>query len=130
MAGKFTAEARGALVERFAAGCTIPDAAAAVGISEKTIKHWLTRGRQEQVGEYADFARRVDEARSLAKDLPGQMDEPEFRQHLETAVRKGNTQAMKLWADLYVDPPPEADEPVDPLAKFDAVASRRVAAPV
>lgn len=130
MASKFTPQIRGALLERFAAGCSIPDAAKATGVNEKTLKGWLTRGRSDEVGEYADFARDVDEARAMAKDLPGRMDEDEFRQYLETAVRNGNTQAMKLWADLYVDPPAEDEEPVDPLAKFDALAARRVAAPV
>lgn len=55
-ASKFTPESRGGLLERTAAGVSLPDAARAVGIREATVKSWVARGRREGEGQYAEFA--------------------------------------------------------------------------
>ena len=49
-ASKFTPEARGEVVERTAAGVSLADVCRAVGVREKTVKGWITRGRQEPEG--------------------------------------------------------------------------------
>lgn len=125
MASKFTVAMRGALLERFAAGLTLADAARDVGISEKTVKSWLTRGRREESGLYAEFARACDDARRGAVERSPEMSVVEFRQQLERSVRRGSVQAMKLWSDLFLRPSAEPEAPADPLAEFDELADRR-----
>lgn len=127
---KFTPEIRGALIERFAAGCSIPDAASAVGVNEKTVKQWLTRGRKEDAGEYAEFAAEADEVREKAKERIAQpMDEDELARVVSDCARRGNTTAMKLRWDMLTakKEPPEQEKPADPLANLDELAARRAA---
>lgn len=125
---KFTAEAQDALLERFAAGCSIPDACASVGISQKTVKGWLTRGRQEDDGPYAVFAAAVDDVRGHA-ELPSAMDADELAQVVSEAARRGNTQAMKLrWEMLRAEAPEDEAPAADPFAEFDELAARRATA--
>lgn len=125
-ASKFTAETRGALIERFAAGCTVTDAAIATDVREKTLKGWLTRGRKEESGDYADFAKAVDEARERARTRPDPMDEAELARVVSESARKGNTQAMKLrWEMLNRRRDPE--EPEKPVNPLDELAQRRAA---
>jgi len=126
-ASKFSPEIRGALIERFASGCSLPDAATAVEINEQTLKGWLKRGRQEDDGDYAEFARAVDETREEARNRPDPMDEDELARVVSQAARKGNTQAMKLrWDMIRAAIVPDArDEPVDPLGALDELAERR-----
>ena len=125
---KFLPETRGAIVERFAAGLTLPDTALAVGINPTTLKGWLKKGRQQDKGPYADFAAAVDEAKREAKARPEPMDEDELLRVVSESARKGNTQAMKLrWemicADRSANEEPEA--PADPVAAVDELALRR-----
>ena len=124
---KFTPETRGALLERFAAGCSVPDAARATGLNDQTLKHWLKRGRQETTGPDLEVARAVDEARAAAKARPEPMDEDELARVVSGAARKGNTQAMKLrWEMLRASTLPDAEEePADPLDRLDELAARR-----
>jgi hypothetical protein len=49
-ASNFTPEVRAALIERTAAGISLPDAAA-LELRETTVKGWLTRGRCKSAGE-------------------------------------------------------------------------------
>lgn len=97
MRSKFTPETRGALVERFSAGLSLPDAARAVGVNPSTLKGWLGRGNREAEGTYADFAVAVQEARGEAQDRPEPLTDTEFQRELDAAVRAGSVQAMKLW---------------------------------
>ena len=69
-ASKFTPEVRGALLERTAAGVSLPDACRALDLRLATVKAWLTRGRREGTGDYAEFAAAVDEAREAARRRP------------------------------------------------------------
>jgi hypothetical protein len=129
-ASKFTPEIRGALIERFAADCSLPDAANAVELNEKTLRGWLTRGRKDEVGPYSDFAKAVDEAKEEARNRPDPMDEDELRLVVSESARKGNTQAMKLlWEILRTDRGDDADEePADPLDALEDELSQRRAA--
>lgn len=121
----FTPEIRGALLERFAAGCSLPDAGHDVGVSEKTLKHWLTRGRKDGSGEYAEFAAAVDAARADVAARPAPMDEAELAHVVSAAARKGNTQAMKLRWEMLRSVVQEDVAEADPLAALDELASRR-----
>lgn len=128
---KFTPEIRGGLIERFAAGVSLEDACRAVGITEKTAKKWLARGRKDGVGPFADFARDVDEARAEAKARPEPMDAEELARVVSEAARKGSVAAMKLRQEMLLADRRTAEEPEeapqDPLAGVDELAQRRAA---
>src|SRR3954467_6438305 len=100
MAGKFTPEIRAALLEAFAAGCSVPDAARAADLREPTLKGWMTRGRAEDSGEYAEFVAAIDAAREAvaAKLKPGTADELAIE--VWRSVRRGSVAAMKLYWDI------------------------------
>ena len=88
-ASKFTPETRRALIKRFAAGVSIEDAARALGLRPKTVTHWLTRGRREDAGDYADFARRVDEVRAELAARPEPMDTDELARVVSEGREEG-----------------------------------------
>lgn len=117
MASKFTPETRGAVIERTAAGVSLPDIASAIEVRLPTLKSWLTRGRREEAGEYHDFAQAVDSAREEAKNRPEPMDEDELLRVVSEAARKGSVSAMKLrWEMILADREPqeaETDTPED-----------------
>ena len=128
MATKFTPEARGALIERFAVGCTVADAANAAGLSEMTVKRWITRGRREKKGAHAEFFAAVEDAREQARNRPEPMDADELARVVSEAARKGNTQAMKLRDEQLLRAERKAEEPAapaDPLAELDELAQVR-----
>jgi transposase len=123
-ASKFTPEIRGALIERTAAGVSLPDACRAVGVREGTVKSWLTRGRREGSGAYAEFAQQIEQAREAVRSRPESMDEDELRQRVSEMVRGGSVQGAKLyWEMLRAGQSEDAPAEVDP---FDAVAERRL----
>ena len=95
-ASKFTPEIRGALIERTAAGLSLPDACQAVQIREATVKGWLTRGRQEPEGEYAEFVAAIDAAREDAQSRPEPMDEAELLAVMSGLARRGSVNAGKV----------------------------------
>ena|GEM_PF-6772797 len=76
-ASKFTPEVRGGLIERTAAGVSLRDASRAVGVREATVKSWITRGRGEDEGDYAEFVAAVDTVRTEARDRPGPLTREE-----------------------------------------------------
>jgi hypothetical protein len=124
---KFTPENRGGLIERTAAGVSLSDACRALELREATVKGWLTKGRREESGDYADFVAAVEEARQAAEQRPGPMDESELIEVVSTRARAGSVQAAKLrWEMLRAPDEGEgaADE-VDPLAEVDELARRR-----
>jgi len=104
-APKFTAETRGEILGRVAAGVSLADASRASGVRADTVRDWLARGRREDLGPYSDFEAAVADARKQARLAPDPMSPSEFREHLERAVRAGSVQAMKLWADQFLIPP-------------------------
>ncbi len=127
---KFNPETRGAVIERFSIGMNLREVAVAVDLSEQTLRGWLTRGRKAESGEYAAFARAVDDAKAEAAARPEPLTEDEHRRLVAEACRKGSVAALKLaWemicADRNAD---EAEETEDPLAAIDELAERRRAA--
>jgi transposase-like protein len=115
-ASKFTPENRAVILAQLRTGGSLAGACREIGVRLKTAEGWLTRGRRENDGDYADFAQAVDEARA-AHERAG-MTPDEFEGHLAKAVRAGSVQAMKLWAELHLKPggkdDDEAAKPADP----------------
>ncbi len=129
MASKFTPEIRGALIERFAGGATVEEAARAADLSTKTLKRWLTRGRRED-GEFAEFTAAVENAREQARNRPDPMTPEEHRLVVSESARNGSVQAMKLyWEMICADRDEDAAEeaPTDPLEALDELAAKRAA---
>lgn len=127
-ASKFTPEVRGGLIERAAAGVSLADSARAVGVREKTVKDWLTRGRKDDDGPYADFAQAIYDAREAAQSRPQPMDADELAQVVSGMARKGSVQAAKLrWEMLRsLEAGQEEDKPVDELDELKAARAKRV----
>ena len=129
-ASKFTPEVRGALVERAAAGVSLRDSCRAVDVREKTAKGWLTRGRSEAEGDYAEFAAAVDRARAAAKARPDPMDADELTRVVSEMVRGGSVAAAKLRFEMLRAAKADAGEEGgevdgDPLAEVDELARKR-----
>ncbi len=128
---KFTPETRGAVIERFAIGMNLREISHAVELNEQTLRGWLTRGRKEEAGDYADFAAAVDNAKAEAAARPEPLTEDEHRRLVAEACRKGSVSAMKLAWEMILDdrkPSEDEQEPVSPLAGVDELAQRRRAA--
>lgn len=121
---RFTPENRGALLERFAAGLSLPDAAMAVGVNTTTLKNWLARGRKENGTPHAEFAAAVDAARQEARERPEPMDREELIRVVSEAARRGNVQAMKLRNEMLRDDE-VAEEPKSAVGSLDELAERR-----
>jgi hypothetical protein len=101
-ASKFTDETRFALLELRADGATLEQSCQQVGVSDKTFKSWLTKGRrpdaEEKHPEYFDFACAWDAATDAAESAAAEpMTPEEVMQHLERMVRAGNVRAIELW---------------------------------
>ena len=88
------------LIERTAAGVSLPDACRALDLRESTVKGWLTRGRREEDGDYAEFVAAIEQARQEARERPGPMDRDELRLEVSRAARAGSVQAMKLMLEI------------------------------
>jgi len=98
MSAHFTTETRGQLLASVRAGMGFKEACESIGLSVNTGKGWLSRGRQHPGTEYSAFADAVDQAREAA--AAAEMTTAEFQSHVNTAVRRGSEQAMKLWVQL------------------------------
>ena len=115
---KFTPEVREGLIERTAAGVSLADACRAAGVREATVKSWLTRGRRERSGEYAEFVSAIEQARAAASSRPEPMEGGSQAAVVSEMARKGSVQAAKLrWEMLRAregqaehQPPDEFDE--------------------
>lgn len=126
-ASKFTAEMRADLLERFAAGVSVREAALSAGVNEKTLKSWLTKGRRQPNGPFAEFTAAVEKARESSRFDAKPMDEAELIVVVSEAARRGNTQAMKLrWEMLGRDKVAEEEPAADPLEALDELAAKRV----
>jgi DNA-binding CsgD family transcriptional regulator len=105
-ASKFTDENQAALLERFAAGATVDEAARGCGIRPKTVSGWLTRGRRggDENDRYVSFAAAASKARADARAAAASAMTPEeFDEHLAKAVRAGSVSAMKLFYEIQRD---------------------------
>lgn|GEM_PF-4575624 len=100
MATKFTPENRDGILELLADGLSLKDASREVGVREKTVKGWLTRGRKEEDGEYAEFAAAVDSAREEFEQKERPMSEAELLLAVSRAAKKGSVAAQKLLWDM------------------------------
>jgi hypothetical protein len=122
-ASKFTREIRGGLIERTAAGVSLADASRALDVRLATVKGWLTRGRREDSGDYADFAQAVDQARGAARSRPEPMDANELAEVVSQMARAGSVQAAKLRWEMLRS---EAGEPGTAQPdEFDELKARR-----
>ncbi len=128
-----------AVIQAVAEGRTLAEGAARARVSLNTVKSWITRGRREDIGIYADFARAIEAARAARGGRRGRaarvpqtpvsetpiapvpMSPEEFRRCLEGAVRAGSPPAMKLWADRFL----VAEEPERPTSAITRLAERR-----
>lgn len=63
---KFNEARKRKIIEAIALGCTYSLAASYAGVSESTVFRWLSSGREEEEGEYADFYRSVKEAEAIS----------------------------------------------------------------
>jgi hypothetical protein len=111
-----------AVLASLLAGVSVADAAVEHGVAARTIERWLAKGRENPDSKYGPFARAVDEQRAEREVPTGAMDGAEFRQAIDTAVRKGSIPAMRLWAELYLGE--EQEEPPD-TSKIASLAERR-----
>ncbi len=129
MPPKFTPENRGALIERTAAGVSLPDACRALELRLPTVKSWLTRGRREGEGPYAEFAAAIQAAREEARNRPEPMDEAELLLVISDLARKGSVQAARLrWEMICAERKSDDEEPQaeDPQPRgIDELATRR-----
>jgi hypothetical protein len=124
-ASLFTPAACYGLIARFARGGSLRGACADLGLEEKTVEAWLTRGRRDGSGEYADFAAAVEAARTSSKPWP--MGEDELAIVVSAKAREGVVSAMELYWKMLRAPREEARPNVvdDPLAEADELARRR-----
>ncbi len=135
-------ELEAGLVASVRAGLSLEDAALKAGVSVNTVRGWAREGRKRPEGRFAGFAAVLDAAprRSRAATTSwfpreptlgdstmaeSQMAWDEFQAHLATAVRAGNTQAMKLYADLHRATAEERPKASDALTALDELAAAR-----
>lgn len=122
----FTPEVRTTLIEGFTAGLSVRDAARTVPIAEKTLKRWITRGRREEEGAYADFVARVEDAREYARNRPEPADADELAVLVSEAARAGSVPAMKLRWEMLAARAAD-NEPALAIGSLDELAERRLA---
>jgi hypothetical protein len=104
-ASKFTPENRTALVDHTAAGLSLADASRAALIRPKTVKSWLTRGRREASGPYAQFVADVERARAeaeRARQVP--LSEPELRLAVSEMAKRGSVRAARVYWEMLHSP--------------------------
>lgn len=120
----FTPEVRTTLIDAFTAGLSVRDAARVGGIAEKTLKRWITRGRREEEGAFADFVARIEDAREYARNRPEPADADELAILVSEAARAGSVPAMKLRWEMLSR---AGDEPAPAIGSLDELAERRLA---
>ncbi|MBA3358451.1 MAG: hypothetical protein H0U20_03225 [Thermoleophilaceae bacterium] len=97
-AKKFTGATREAVLGAVRAGVSLEDSCRGLGVSCRTVSNWLSRGRREGSGPFADFARdveraRADHEREVAERGLGSAD---LLRLLERAARRGSVQAARF----------------------------------
>jgi len=94
---------RGELVGALRVGVSLADACRHASVSDRTVRHWIARGRREPGTAYATLACEVDAARETAGDV-GPMDEAELRRVVSRAAKAGSMPAMKLLWEMHRAP--------------------------
>ena len=115
----FEASSRAVLGDLLA-GVSEADVAVNHGLSERTIKRWLAKGRANPDGPYGEFAELVDRAhidRELPPDDERPIDEEELLLLVSRLGRKGNVRALALARDILAERGPWGEP--DPFADFD-----------
>jgi transposase-like protein len=97
---KFTPDNCQAIVELIFDGVSISDAAREAGVNVKTVKNWLSKGRAEGEGPYADFAESVDRARGEVERREPPGTEEELRLVVWRAAKGGSVAAQKLYWEM------------------------------
>jgi hypothetical protein len=120
-ATKFTAEVEAALIDLIGDGLSLADAARQVEVSQKTVRNYLSRGRNDPDGKYGAFAAAVDGAKADAAEKEEPIDREELMLLLSRAARKGSVQAMKLLDEIHVREARAADGESEPADPFDAL---------
>src|SRR5262245_19144625 len=86
---KLTDEVQQALVKALAAGNTRADSARAAGITDRTLRLWLQKGKRARAGKFRSFRREVLKAESQA--VVG------YVEVLQQAAAKGDWRAGAFW---------------------------------
>jgi hypothetical protein len=125
---KFDLEARDRFILVTRAGASMEEACELVGVSLRTVQRLTAAGKRRADAESSAFAAALASARTEAAeraDAPeveqGAMDDDEFRACLEKAIRRGSTQAMRLWSERFASRPPSRPPLLpDPFDQLDA----------
>lgn len=123
MQSRFNRETTDAILRALSAGSSLADAAEQAGMPAQTVRNWLVQGRAEMGSDtpHARFAAAVDAAREAAREA--ELTEPEFRERLDSAVRGGSIQALRLWWQIHAGDRGD-DRPPD---RIDALKAQREA---
>lgn len=122
MKSKFTPETRQKLVAFASEGLSIRDAARSADVRDKTVRGWLSKGRAEASGPYADFAGAFDDARMSFAEQELPMTRDELVLQISRAAKRGSVQAQKLyWEVLQTEKQSNAP---DPFAELDSWMGR------
>ena len=113
----FEAHSRAVLGDLLA-GLSEADAALNHGLSERTIRRWLQKGRVDPDGQYGEFAELVDRAR-VDRELPPSDERPVDEEELLLLVsrlgRRGNVRALALAREILAERRPPEPSPFDDL---------------
>jgi len=103
-------------------GASMAEASRTVGVPERTVQNWISRGGRQPGSVLSSFAEEVAVAR---EQVPaGPMDLGELREVVARAARSGSVQAMKLaWEMTRSTQEPAAGG--DVLAAVDELAAAR-----
>lgn len=106
-------------------GASMADASRTVGVPERTVQNWISRGGREPDGPFGAFAAAVQAAREQVPSGP--MDLDELREVVAKAARAGSVAAMKLGLELVRMGSEDAEKPAgaDILAAVDELAAAR-----
>lgn len=124
---RFTPERRERLLTLIEAGRTLEAACADVEIARGTVQKWRARGRQDESGEWAVFAERLDGL--LQGTGPERLAEEDVIGLVEAAARRGSVTAMKVLLDRFKEARERdgSEDTVTPPASsfLDELAARR-----
>ena len=99
------------------------EASRTVGVPERTVQNWISRGGRELDSAFAAFAADVKAARADVRSGP--MDLDELREVVANAARGGSVQAMKIALELVRGYCQQPAKSADSLSALDELAARR-----
>jgi hypothetical protein len=111
------------LIAALRVGASLADACRTVGVPERTVQNWISRGVREPESSFGGFAADVSAAREHV--AAGPMDLDELRDVAAKAARGGSVPAMKLVFDLVRMDSAEVSAPVDAFSSLDELAAAR-----